>query len=146
MASSAYWLVKQEPEEFSWADLEREGRVVWDGVRNYQARNNLRAMQVGDWVLFYHSVTEKRIMGCCRVARAAFPDPTAPEAERDRWSAVELVPEAAFPQPVPLARIKTEPALAELPLLRQSRLSVMPLSQLEFKTLCHLGGWELTGG
>ena len=137
-----YWMVKQEPDEFSWADLEREGHVVWDGVRNYQARNNLRAMQCGDRVLFYHSVTEKRVMGCCRVAREAFPDPTAPEAERDRWSSVELVPEAAFPQPVPLAQIKAEPALADLPLIRQSRLSVMPLTGEQFDALCRLGGWQ----
>lgn len=137
-----YWLVKQEPDEFSWADLEREGRVVWDGVRNYAARNNLRAMRAGDLALFYHSVSGKEVVGVCRVSREAFPDPTAPENERDRWSSVEFVPDRALPRPVPLAVIKTTPELAAMPLIKQSRLSVMPVTEAEFLAVLRLGGEE----
>jgi predicted RNA-binding protein with PUA-like domain len=131
-----YWLVKQEPEEFSWADFCKAQTACWDGVRNYQARNNLQAMQINDWVLFYHSVTDKKIMGIAKVTRAAFPDPTTEDA---RWVAVELAPLQSFLEPVPLAVIKACPALQNLPLIKQSRLSVMPLTPEEFEILCNLG-------
>jgi len=137
-----YWLVKQEPEDFSWADLLREKAVTWDGVRNYQARNNLRAMLLGDKVLFYHSVSDKRVMGVAKVGREAFPDPSASEADRDRWSAVELEPLASLPTPVSLAQIKAEAGLSEIALVRHSRLSVMPLTEEAFLLILKMGGWN----
>jgi predicted RNA-binding protein with PUA-like domain len=118
------WLVKQEPEVYSFADLERDGQTVWDGVRNFQARNNLRLMRRGDRVLVYHSVEAKEVVGIAEVTREAFPDPTAEEGD---WSAVELRPVRRLARPVSLAQIKADPALAEIALIRQSRLSVMPL-------------------
>jgi predicted RNA-binding protein with PUA-like domain len=131
-----YWLVKTEPEAYAWADFERDGKTTWDGVRNYQARNHLRAMRRGDRVLFYASVGPKEVMGTATVTREAFPDPTAKEGD---WSAVELSLEKAFPHPVGLARIKAEPRLAEIALLRQSRLSVMPLSRAESELIERMG-------
>ena len=131
-----YWLVKTEPEAYAWADFARDGKTVWDGVRNYQARNHLRAMRQGDEVLFYASVGPKEVMGTATVSREAFPDPTAGEGD---WSAVELKLGRTFPHPVSLARIKTEPGLAEIALLRQSRLSVMPLRKAEFELIERLG-------
>jgi predicted RNA-binding protein with PUA-like domain len=118
------WLVKQEPEVYSFADLERDGQTVWDGVRNFQARNNLRLMRRGDRVLVYHSVEAKEVVGIAEVTREAFPDPTAEEGD---WSAVELRPVRRLARPISLAQIKADPALAEIALIRQSRLSVMPL-------------------
>ncbi len=134
-----HWLVKQEPEEYAWADLVRDGRTDWTGVRNFQARNHLRAMRVGDPVLFYASVTTKAVLGVARVSRAAFADPTATADEGD-WSAVELTAVRALARPVTLGMIKAEPGLAEIALLRQSRLSVMPLRAAEFARLVELGG------
>jgi len=131
-----HWLVKTEPEAYAWADFERDGKTVWDGVRNYQARNYLRAMRRGDQVLFYASVGPKEVMGTATVAREAFPDPTAAEGD---WSAVELKFGRAFPQSVSLARIKAEPRLADIALLRQGRLSVMPLRKAEFALIERLG-------
>ncbi|MCS6904296.1 MAG: EVE domain-containing protein [Bacteroidia bacterium] len=131
-----FWLVKQEPTKFSWQDFWSRQAAVWDGVRNYQARNNLRAMELGDYVLFYHSVTDKRVMGIARVSKTAFPDPTA---EDSRWLAVELVPVLPLQEPVTLAAIKAHPALQNIPLIRQSRLSVMPLKAEEFEIICTLG-------
>lgn len=136
-----YWLVKSEPDAYSWSRFVKEGRAVWDGVRNYQARNNLKAMAVGDQVLFYHSVTQLAVVGLARVIREAYQDPTAPDDPR--WVVVELVPEMAFPQPVPLARIKAEPLLQNLLLIRQSRLSVMPLKPDEFELILAMGTQEL---
>ncbi len=124
-----YWLVKSEPEAYSWLDLLREGKAVWDGVRNYQARNYLQKMQNGDKVLFYHSVSERSVVGVAVVVRTAFPDPTTND---NRWVAVELVPEKSFVRPVPLEWIKKQPILQNIPLIRQSRLSVMPLSEEEY--------------
>ena len=132
-----HWLVKQEPEAYSWADFVRDGRTEWTGVRNFQARNHLRAMRVGDAVLFYASVSTKAVVGLARVTRAAFPDPTATEGD---WSAVELAAGRALAQPVTLAAIKADPALAEIGLLRQSRLSVMPLTPAEWARIEKLGG------
>jgi predicted RNA-binding protein with PUA-like domain len=132
-----YWLVKSEPAAYAWAQFVKDGQAAWTGVRNYQARLNLRAMKSGDLVCFYHSVTEKQIVGVARVARTAYPDPTATEGD---WSCVDLVPVHPLKVPVPLAAIKRDPALKDLKLVRQSRLSVTPLTAAEFKRLLELGG------
>lgn len=129
-----YWLVKTEPGAYSWADLCRDGKTVWDGVRNYQARNYLNQMKQGDQVLVYHSVTEKRIVGIAEIVREAFPDPSD-----EKWISVELVPIETLPNPVPLTWIKEQPALADLPLLKQSRLSVMPITYQHFYMLINYG-------
>ncbi|MBX0335206.1 EVE domain-containing protein [Pontibacter sp. HSC-14F20] len=131
-----YWLVKSEPEAYSWARFVKEGLACWDGVRNYQARNNLQLMQPGDLVLFYHSVSEKAIVGIAKVDKAAYPDPTADDP---KWMAVDLVPEREFKNPVTLDQIKKDPRLENIALLRQSRLSVMPLKDEEFDMLLALG-------
>ena len=131
-----YWLVKSEPETYSWARFIKEGRACWDGVRNYQARNNLQQMQPGDMVLFYHSVSEKAIVGIAKVDKAAYPDPTTDDA---RWVAVDLVPFRDFKDPVTLEQIKQDKRLENIALLRQSRLSVMPLKPEEFDVLLALG-------
>ena len=135
--TTQYWLVKSEPEAYAWADLVRDGRTDWTGVRNYQARIHLNAMKRGDRALFYESVTTKAVLGIAEVTKTAFPDTTA---EEDGWVAVELKPVAAFATPVTLAEIKTKPALAKMALLRQSRLSVSPLTAKEYATLVKLGG------
>ena len=134
-----YWLMKSEPEAFGIDDLQNRPQQTehWDGVRNYQARNNLRAMKTGDLVCFYHSVTEKQIVGLARVAKEFYPDATATEGD---WSCVDLVPVKALPKPVALETIKADPALKDLPLLKQSRLSVTPLSEVQFRHLLQLGG------
>jgi len=134
--TTQYWLVKQEPEDYSWDDFVRDGRTAWTGVRNYAARNNLKAMQPGDAVLFYHSGESKSVVGLAQVAQAAFPDPTTKE---EGWVAVELTPVEALAQPVTLARIKADTSLQAIALVRQSRLSVMPLKPAEFKRLRQLG-------
>ncbi len=135
-----HWLVKQEPEEYGWAQFVGDGRTEWTGVRNYQARNHLRAMRVGDLVLFYASVSTKAVLGTARVVRAAFPDPTVEPGEKGDWAAVELAAGRGFARPVTLAAIKAEPALAQIALLRQSRLSVLPLTAAEFDRIVALGG------
>ena len=131
-----YWLVKQEPEAYSWSDFVKDGRTVWTGVRNFQARNNLRAMKKGDVVAFYHSVTDKQVVGLARVEREAYPDPTADEGD---WSCVDLVPGKALKHPVSLDAIKADKLLADMPLVRQSRLSVTPLTEQQFERLLELG-------
>jgi len=131
------WLVKSEPESYGWADLVRDGRTAWTGVRNYAARLHLHAMRPGDRVLFYESVTTKAVVGVATVVRAAFPDPTADEPG---WVAVELKAGPGLRRPVTLAEIKAEPALAGIALLRQSRLSVMPLAGPEFERIVALAG------
>jgi predicted RNA-binding protein with PUA-like domain len=136
--TTQYWLVKQEPESYAWSDFVRDGRAVWDGVRNFQARNNLKAMRRGDRALFYASGGPKEIVGVARVARPAFPDPTAVPGEG--WVAVELRPMQPLPSPVALARLRAEPGLAGLALLRQSRLSVVPVTADEFALILRLGG------
>jgi predicted RNA-binding protein with PUA-like domain len=125
----SYWLVKSEPESYSWNDLERDRVTSWTGVRNFTARNNLRIMARGDEVFFYHSVTEKAIVGICEVQRTAYPDKTAKEGD---WSTVDLVPKRKLPRPVTLAEIRCNPRLKNIPLLRQSRLSVQPLDKDQF--------------
>ena len=132
-----YWLVKQEPSAYSWDDFVRDGRTTWSGVRNFTARNNLRAMQVGDEVLFYHSVVGKAVVGVAEVVRAAYPDPTAKEGD---WSAVDLVPKRPLAQPVTLEQVKQAPALKEIALVRLSRLSVQSLTAPEFREILRLGG------
>jgi predicted RNA-binding protein with PUA-like domain len=135
-SSSGLWLVKQEPETYSWDDLVRDGRTDWTGVRNFQARNNLRQMQAGDRVLFYHSGTGKCVVGIAEVAKAAYPDPTADDPQ---WIAVDIKPVKPLNEPVPLASIRYHEKLANLPLIRQSQLSVMPLTKEEFETIVGMG-------
>ena len=135
----AYWLVKSEPDVYSFDELVREGRSRWDGVRNYQARNNLRTMQVGDLCLFYHSNIGLAVVGIARVEREHYPDPTA---EKGDWSCVDLVPAQPLVRPVPLPEIKAHPDLQQIGLVRNGRLSVMPLSEAEFSTILRLGETE----
>jgi predicted RNA-binding protein with PUA-like domain len=120
-------MVKQEPEAYSFDDLIRDGKTDWTGVRNFQARNNLRAMRAGDRVLFYHSVSEKSVVGVAEVSREEFTDPTD-----EKWIAVELKPLEKLAKPVTLEQIKAEASLADIALIKQSRLSVIPLSKAEF--------------
>lgn len=135
-AAAQHWLVKSEPEAYAWADLVRDGHTAWTGVRNYQARIHLNTMRPGDRVLFYESVTTKAVVGTCEITSAAFPDTTADEPG---WVAVELKSVHALPHPVTLAQIKAEPSLANIALLRQSRLSVLPLTPAEFNLIEKLG-------
>jgi predicted RNA-binding protein with PUA-like domain len=132
-----YWLVKSEPAAYSWADFTQDAGTDWTGVRNYQARNNLQAMQPGDLVLFYHSVTEKAVVGVAIVHAAHAPDATAEAGSP--WVAVHLRPHAPLARPVPLAALKAEARLTQLALLRQSRLSVLPVRPEEFDTVLELG-------
>lgn len=135
-----YWLVKSEPDVYAFSRLEAEGRVTWDGVRNYQARNNLRAMGVGDLCLYYHSNIGLEVVGIAAVSRAFYPDPTANQGD---WSAVDLVPVKALMRPVSLADIKGEEALREIALVRNGRLSVMPLTEAEFQAILRMGATTL---
>ena len=128
-----YWLVKQEPEAYSFDDLLKDGKTDWTGVRNFQARNNLQAMKLGDTVLFYHSVSEKSVVGLAEVSRENFPDPTD-----DKWIAVEIKPVEKFAKPVSLEQIKSEAGLQNIALIKQSRLSVMPLTEGEFDLILKL--------
>ena len=127
-----FWLVKQEPSSYSWSDFVAEGETAWTGVRNYTARNNLRKMKTGDEAFFYHSGEEKAVVGIARVTRPAYPDSTAEEGD---WSAVDLAPIKSLRHPVTLRQIKSEPRLKQIPLIRQSRLSVSPLAQAEFREI-----------
>ena len=125
----SFWLVKQEPSSYSWSDFVQEGKTSWTGVRNYAARNNLRRMQKGDEVLFYHSGEEKAVVGIAKVTRSAYQDPTAKEGD---WSTVDIAAVKALPQAVTLREIKGNSRLKNIPLVRQSRLSVMPLTESDF--------------
>src|SRR5436190_22474039 len=136
LPASGLWLVKQEPETYSWDDFVRDGRTDWTGVRNFQARNNLRQMKIGDRVLFYHSGTGKCVVGIAEVAKAAYPDPTADDPQ---WVAVDLKPVKPLKVEVPLAAIRYNPKLNNLPLIRQSQLSVMPLTKDEFEVIVKMG-------
>jgi len=131
-----YWLVKQEPEKYPWAQFVKDKGTYWDGVRNYQARNNLRTMKKGDLVMYYHSVSEKAVVGVAKVTTEAYPDPTAKE---EGWSVVDLKPVKSMVESVTLDQIKTDPKLVEIALIKQSRLSVMPLRAAEFKRILQLG-------
>jgi len=125
----SFWLVKQEPSSYSWSDFVQEGKTSWTGVRNYAARNNLRRMQKGDEVLFYHSGEKKAVVGIAKVARSAYQDPTAKEGD---WATVDLAPVKPLRQPVTLREIKGNSRLKGILLVRQSRLSVMPLTESDF--------------
>jgi len=127
-----YWLVKSEPNAYSWSDLVKEKRTSWTGVRNFTARNNLRSMRVGDEVLFYHSVTDKAVVGVTKVVRAAYSDPTAKEGD---WSTVDLAPIKPLRHPVTLDQIKGRRPLKNISLVRQSRLSVHALTGAEFREI-----------
>ena len=131
-----FWLVKQEPSAYSWSDFVRDGTTSWTGVRNFTARNNLRAMQKGDSVLYYHSVTDKAVFGMAEVVRAAYPDATAKEGD---WSAVDVAAREPFASPVTLEAIKVNPKLKEMALLRLSRLSVQPVTEEEFREIVRMG-------
>ena len=135
-SAGGYWMVKQEPESYSWDDFVRDGRTDWTGVRNFQARNNLRQMKSGDRVLFYHSGKGKCVVGIAEVARAAYPDPTSKDPQ---WVAVDIKPVKALNEAVPLASIRYHPKLSKLPLIRQSQLSVMPLTKDEFDVILGMG-------
>jgi predicted RNA-binding protein with PUA-like domain len=135
-----YWLVKSEPNAYAWSDLVRDGSTYWDGVRNAQARNNLLAMRVGDLVLYYHSNVGKDVVGIARVTRSAYPDPTSDD---ERWVVVDLAPVQPLVESVSLAQIKADAALAEIPLVTQSRLSVMPLGKPAFERILRLGKTRL---
>ncbi|MCL6524562.1 MAG: EVE domain-containing protein [Thermoflavifilum sp.] len=133
----AKWLVKSEPFVYSWEQFVQDGSTCWDGVRNYQARNNLQAMQKGDEVFFYHSNEGLAIVGIARVIRTAYPDPTSDDS---RWVAVDLEPVRPLPKPVSLAEMKADPRLRHLALLRQPRLSVCPVTESEWQAILSLGG------
>jgi predicted RNA-binding protein with PUA-like domain len=137
----AYWLFKSEPNAWSWDDQVARGArgEQWDGVRNYQARNNMREMKLGDLGFFYHSVDEKRIVGVVEVCALAHPDTTTGDP---RWECVDIRAVAPFPRPVTLAEIKAEPRLSELALVRHSRLSVVPVGAAEWRLICKMGGYE----
>lgn len=135
-AKGSYWLVKQEPETYSWSDFVSDGGTDWTGVRNYQARNNLREMKTGERVLFYHSGKDKAVVGLAEVVKSAYPDPTADDAQ---WVAVDLKPIKALKNPVPLAAIRYDKRLSQLPLIRQSQLSVMSLTKDEFEIIVATG-------
>ncbi|MBC7900215.1 MAG: EVE domain-containing protein [Saprospiraceae bacterium] len=125
-----YWLVKQEPEAYSFDDLVKDGKTDWTGVRNFQARNNLKEMKKADKVLFYHSVSEKAVVGTAKVSKTAFPDPTD-----EKWIAVEIEPVKKLKTPVTLEQVKGNKALANIALVRQSRLSVIPLTSDEYEEI-----------
>jgi predicted RNA-binding protein with PUA-like domain len=131
-----YWMVKQEPDAYSWDDLVAEGRTDWTGVRNYQARNNLRDMKKGDKVLFYHSNIGKEVVGIAKVTKTAFQDPTTDD---ERWLAVELTPVKKLKKPVGLAAMKANLALANLGLIKQSQLSVIAVTKDEFEEILSMG-------
>ena len=134
------WLVKSEPFKYSWDEFVRDGGTVWDGVRNHAARNHLAAMRKGDLVLYYHSNEGKQVVGVARVRREAYPDPTSDD---ERWLAVDLEPVKPLREPVSLARIKQDPRLRDVPLVRQARLSVMPLERAAFERVLALSGTRL---
>jgi len=131
-----YWLVKQEPEAYSWSAFLKDSGTAWTGVRNFQARNNLRSMKQGDLVLYYHSVSDKQVVGIARVAKEAYPDPTADDGD---WVCVDLAPVKALETPVSLETIKTEKVLADMLLVRQGRLSVQPVAKAQFQRILKLG-------
>ena len=131
-----YWMVKQEPETYSWDDFVKDGSTDWSGVRNYQARNNLKGMKVGDRVLFYHSGKGKEVVGLAEVVKSAYQDPTSND---EQWVAVDLKPVKPLATPVQLAAIRYDKRLSQLPLIRQSQLSVMPLTKDEFDVILAMG-------
>jgi predicted RNA-binding protein with PUA-like domain len=131
-----YWLVKSEPANYAWDTFEKQGRTCWDGVRNYQARNNLNAMRTNDLVLYYHSNEGKAVVGIAKVIKEAYPDPTSVE---NGWVVVDLVPQQRLLKPVSLQQMKADKRLGNIGLLRQTQLSVMPLKPEEFDIIVGLG-------
>jgi len=132
----SYWLVKSEPFKYSWDDLVKDGSTYWDGVRNYQARNNLKAMKKGDRVLYYHSNEGKEVVGVAEITKEFYQDPTTDD---ERWVVVDLKPVKKLKRPVTLAQVKADATLAEMKLVTQSRLSVMPVTEDEFQRVLDLG-------
>jgi predicted RNA-binding protein with PUA-like domain len=140
MAKPQHWLIKSEPEEYSYTQLTKDRRAEWTGIRNFQARNNLRAMKVGDLALYYHTGDEKQVVGVARVASEPKPDPTAPGED---WSCVDVEPHAALKRPVTLAQLRATAALKDFPILKQGRLSVAPVTPAQFAAILKLGGTKL---
>ena len=136
----SFWIIKQEPSQYNWKQFEKDRETYWDGVRNYQARNNLKKMKIGDNLLFYHSVIGKEIVGIAEVTREAYPDPTTDD---ERWVVVNLKPIKPFKVPVTLEEIKATKELSEIALIKQARLSVMPITKKEFQVLLKLGKTNL---
>lgn len=136
MKKPHYWLVKSEPFKYSWEKFNTDGRTFWDGVRNYQARNNLKEMKEGDLVLFYHSNEGKHVVGIAKVVKEAYQDPTTDDTN---WVVVDLVPIQSLDKPVTLAQIKAEESLKDISLIKQGRLSVMPLKATEFDKILEMG-------
>lgn len=134
-----YWLVKSEPFKYSWEDLVKDGWTYWDGVRNYEARNNIRAMAAGDQLLFYHSNEDRAVIGIAEVIREHYQDPTTDD---NRWSVVDIKPLQALSAPVTLAEIKREPRLGNMQLVTRSRLSVSPVTADEFGVIVAMGGLD----
>lgn len=132
----SYWLMKSEPFKYSWEQFVSDGSTYWDGVRNYQARNNLQEMRVGDLALYYHSNDGLNVVGVARITKPAYPDPTTDD---DRWVVVDLEPVKPLSEPVTLATIKADPKLSEMALVRQGRLSVTPVTSAEFRHILKLG-------
>jgi predicted RNA-binding protein with PUA-like domain len=139
----SYWLMKSEPFKYSWDQLVKDKWTYWDGVRNYEARNNLAAMKVDDLVLYYHSNEGKEVVGVARVKKSAYPDPTTQD---ERWVVVDVEPVVALEQPVALADIKSDPELSEMALIRRSRLSVVPVTSGEFRHILKTGRTKLPRG
>ena len=137
----SFWIIKQEPSQYNWKQFEKDRETYWDGVRNYQARNNLKNMKKGDNLLFYHSVVGKEIVGIAEVTREAYPDPTTDD---ERWVVVNLKPIKPFKVPVTLEEIKAHKELSEIALIKQARLSVMPITKKEFQILLKLGKTKLS--
>lgn len=135
-----HWLLKSEPYKYSWEHLEKDKTTFWDGVRNFQARNNLKAMKKGDYALFYHSNEGKEIVGITQISKEAYQDPTT---EDTNWVVVELVPVCKLENPISLETIKSHPKLQNMALVKQSRLSVCPVTADEFDIICQLGGVNL---
>jgi len=131
----AYWLIKSDPETYSFDNLKVDSKTIWDGVRNYQARNNLDLMKKGETLLFYHSNIDMAIVGTVKVSKEAFPDPSTDDI---RWKAIEIKFDKQFKKPITLAEIKQNPSLQNMPLIRHTRLSVMPISEDEFNKIIEL--------
>ena len=134
-----YWLVKSEPVKYAWDQLVKDGKTFWNGVRNYQASNNLKAMKKGDQAFFYHSNEGLEIVGICEIAKEYYPDHTD---ESGRFGMVDVKPARPLKNPVTLAAIKAEPTLADISLIKQSRLSVMPITPAQWKLICKMGGMK----
>lgn len=137
-----FWLVKQEPSKYSWQEFVKDKSTFWDGVRNYQARNNLASMKKGDLAFFYHSVVGKEVVGIAKITKESYPDPTTDD---DRWVVVDLKPIKSMKVPVALADIKAHPKLQNIALVKQSRLSVIPLTPAEFKIILDMGKTPVSG-